>query len=138
MKYFIFLFIIIGFAQIQELKSQDQTQQSAFVPPSPDAAALGKYGQYPVSMPNGLVQIDIPVYTIKLPLIQVPISISYHPSGIKVDEISSVVGLGWALNAGGVITRSVRGLPDDRFGATGIIRDKEWVTSSLFGDDRIA
>lgn len=117
--------------QIQCLNSQSQTQQPAFIPPSPDAAALGKYGQYPVSMCNGLVQIDIPIYTIKLPFVNVPISISYHASGVKVDEISSVVGLGWVLNAGGVITRSVRGLPDDRFGATGVIHDKEFVTSSF-------
>lgn len=80
--------------------------------PTPDAAALGKYGQYPVSLNTGLVQIDIPIYEIKLPRATVPISISYHASGIKVDEIASMVGLGWSLNAGGVITRSVKGIPD--------------------------
>ncbi len=43
----------------------------------------------------------------------VPISLSYHASGIKVQQKASSVGLGWSLNAGGAITRVMRGLPDD-------------------------
>jgi hypothetical protein len=100
-------------------------------PPSPDAASLGKYGQYPVSLYNGLVKIDIPIYTIELPLYNLPVSISYHASGIKINEISSTVGLGWALNAGGVITRSVRGMPDEKFGSTKMIHGKQWVIDNF-------
>ncbi|NDV67890.1 hypothetical protein [Dysgonomonas sp. 25] len=93
--------------------SMDQNETlPELILPTPDAAALGKYGQYPVSLNTGLVQIDIPIYTINLPQTTVPISLSYHASGIKVDEIASMVGLGWSLNAGGVITRNVKGIPD--------------------------
>lgn len=88
-------------------------------PPSPDASALGKYGQYPTTLNNGLVNISIPIYTINLPLVSIPISISYHSAGIKVNDISSTVGLGWSLNGGGVITRSVKGIPDKNFGKEG-------------------
>ena len=60
-------------------------------------------------MPN----INIPLYELKGRKLSVPISLSYHASGVKVGEIPGWVGLGWALNADGVITRTVRGLPDD-------------------------
>ncbi len=83
------------------------------IPPSPDAAAFGKYGEVPVSNYTGVPNINIPLYEIKTGKVLLPISLSYHAGGIKVEDISSNVGLGWTLNSGGVITRSIMGLPDD-------------------------
>ncbi|WP_419699082.1 hypothetical protein [Mucilaginibacter sp. NFX135] len=90
-----------------------QTLNNHILPPPPDAASLGKFGDFPVSMYNGTPNIDIPIWQIELKDIKVPISLSYHAGGIAVTEVSPWVGTGWALNSGGVITRSVRGLPDD-------------------------
>lgn len=87
-------------------------QASKVIPPSPNVAALGKYGDIPVSTYSGLPNISIPIYNIVSRDISVPISISYHASGIKVAEEASRVGLGWALNAGGVISRTVMGEDD--------------------------
>lgn len=83
------------------------------IPPSPDAYSLGKYADIPVSLYTGVPDITIPLYELKGRKISMPITLSYHAAGFKVDEIASWVGLGWTLNAGGVITRSVRGLPDE-------------------------
>ncbi len=98
--------------------AQNDEGQTAFnekiVPPSPTATSLGKYGDIPVSNYTGIPNINIPLYTLKSGEIELPISLSYYGSGIKVGEESSWVGLGWSLNAGGVITRSVRGLDDLR------------------------
>jgi len=88
-------------------------QSPKILPPSPDAAALGKYGQIPVDKSTGIPNISVPLYEIKTPRFSLPISLSYHASGIKVDETASWVGLGWSLNAGGVVTRSMLGLPDE-------------------------
>ncbi|MCW3485028.1 SpvB/TcaC N-terminal domain-containing protein [Chitinophaga nivalis] len=38
---------------------------------------------------------------------------SYLNSGCKISELPSWVGLGWNLNAGGVITRAARGIADE-------------------------
>lgn len=103
------------------------------VPPSsPDLAALVKY-EYPVDYAYGVPKIDLPLYTIISRKLQVPISLSYHASGIKVDEIASRVGLGWNLFVGGAINRSLRGSKEDENGflsyPSNIIKPLNQVTS---------
>jgi hypothetical protein len=66
----------------------------------------------PISLYTGLPNISIPLYTIQYRDITLPISISYHAQGVKVDQEASWIGLNWALNAGGVITRTTRGYDD--------------------------
>lgn len=83
------------------------------IPASPNAASLGKFGAVPVSAYTGVPDISIPIYEINTGGLKLPISISYHAGGIKVEEIASSVGLGWSLNAGGSMTRQVRGKPDE-------------------------
>lgn len=115
------LFIILLSFSICYLHAdaQNSVQLPRVIPANPDAAALGKYGFYPVNLSNGLVNIDIPLYTVRSRKLELPISLSYHPSGIKVDEVASWVGLGWVLQAGGVLTRTVRGKPDEYGGSIG-------------------
>ncbi len=97
-----------------ELTSQDVLEPN-LIPPSPTAASLGKYTDFPVNLYNGVTDISIPIYEVKTKTVSVPISLSYHASGIKVGEVASWVGLGFSLNIS-AITRSVRGLPDEETG----------------------
>jgi YD repeat-containing protein len=77
-------------------------------PTSPNAYAFAKYVDIPASTYTGVPPISIPLGSISDKGARLDISLSYHPGGIKVDEIASWVGLGWSLNAGGVITRAER------------------------------
>ncbi len=88
-------------------------------PPSPTAAGLARYGDIPVSNHTGTPNINIPIYEVKTRDLSLPISLSYHASGIKVADLASWVGLGWSLNAGGVITRTIQSLPDEGAGTLG-------------------
>lgn len=97
---------------ILTLLTYSNAYNQKIVPPSPTAAGLGKYGDIPVSTYTGIPNISIPLYEIKEKNLNIPISLNYHASGIKIEEEASWVGLGWSLLAGGVITRSVRGLDD--------------------------
>jgi YD repeat-containing protein len=87
------------------------------LPPSPEAAAFAQYGDVPVSEYTGVPNVSVPIYNIQTGGYSLPISLSYHASGIKVGQEASWVGLGWTLNAHGTITRQTRGLDD--FGPLG-------------------
>lgn len=92
-----------------------QTDYLEIIPPSPNSSELGKYVETPVDYFTGIPNISIPLYTIKCKSLDIPISLNYHGGGIKVEQTSTWVGLGWSLSSGGLITRVVRGLPDDRY-----------------------
>ena len=116
----VFLLIALSYCfSINRLRAQtpsipsESIEITKAIPPSPDAAALGKYGNIPVSPYTGIPNISIPFYAIKSGTITLPISLNYHSGGNKVEEAASSVGLGWALNAGGAITRTIRGMADE-------------------------
>jgi hypothetical protein len=89
----------------------------SYVPPTPTAAALGKYVDMPVSLYTGTPEINIPLYEITSGDLKLPISLNYHAGGFRVEEQASWVGLGWSILAGGVVTRTVRHLEDGAQGA---------------------
>ena len=95
----------------QDIATSDRIYQ--VIPPSPTAFELGKYGQIITGLYTGSAQYNIPLYTLKAKDHSLPISLSYSSNGIQVGLRDSWVGNGWSLNAGGVITRIVRGAPDD-------------------------
>jgi hypothetical protein len=80
---------------------------------SPNVTNMTKFGNIPIGLATGTPQISVPFYTVKIGDISVPLSLNYHASGIKVSEDASWAGLGWSLDAGGNITREVRGTPDE-------------------------
>lgn len=95
--------------------SYGQEQQS-ITPPSPEAAAMMRSINIPVSHYTGTASINIPLYTISAGGVQVPVSLGYQASGIKVKDMETWVGLGWRLSTGGRISRMVRGAQADEEG----------------------
>lgn len=82
------------------------------VPPSPTAANLSKYGNVPVTMYTGMANVSVPIFTVQGNDLSLPISLTYNYNGYKPAEQISWIGLGWSLQAGGVITHNVKGLDD--------------------------
>lgn len=81
-------------------------------PPSPNAQMAESMGNIPVSLYEGIPSISFPVYTVKCGSLSLPISLSYYYNGFRPLQDAGWVGLGWSLNAGGVITRYLQGAPD--------------------------
>jgi hypothetical protein len=113
------LFYLVVLVSPMMLYSQVSTSNYIpnVIPPSPNAASLMKFSDVPVSPYTGTADVTIPIYTIQAKGISVPVSLSYHTGGIKMKEEASLVGLGWALNAGGMVSRTIMGYDD--FGTQG-------------------
>lgn len=82
---------------------------------SPQSYEMERYGNIPVNMNVGGVDMNIPLF-------QAPIgasdksftmNLSYNSSGFIPTKRSNYVGLNWMLDVGGMITREVNHLPDD-------------------------
>jgi len=106
---FVILFSISRLCNAQESFPQLEN----IIPPSPTASSLGMYAEIPVSLYTGSPSIHIPLWEVQGRKSSFTISLDYHASGVKVNDLAGWTGLGWSLHAGGVITRTVRGIADD-------------------------
>lgn len=112
-KVFSMLVIILAYAQTARSQQDfSYLKPKRVVPPSPEVAALFKFTELPVTLYSGLPGISIPITEFKLKEYSLPIALQYHAGGIKVDEVATNVGIGWALNAGGCLTITERGASD--------------------------
>jgi YD repeat-containing protein len=82
------------------------------VSPTPNAAKITEYYAQRPSMYTGTANVTVPLYTIDFDGWKLPLSLSYNATGVRVSEEASEVGLGWALSATGMISRSVNGGDD--------------------------
>ncbi|MCB0493595.1 MAG: RHS repeat protein [Cyclobacteriaceae bacterium] len=103
-------FTVLAFGQPS---SPTDIEIKKIIPPTPNAASLGSYGNVPIGLYTGQPNVNFPLYEIQYNDIVVPINLSYNYSGLKVEEYPSWVGTGWTLTGTGVISRQVRGLPDE-------------------------
>jgi hypothetical protein len=104
-----YLFVLLLTLHFVSAKAQD----SRVIPPSPVSQEFAKYIDQEVALYNGTPEISIPLYDIKLKGLTIPISLSYHASGIKYGQEDGYVGVGWVLNPGYRISRSINGFADE-------------------------
>lgn len=91
------------------------TQKGYINPTSPEVWSMIKYGDAEVNLHTGTLGLNIPVYTLKNKNFTIPVSLNYASTGYKPNVQTGVLGAGWYLNAGGVITREVNGIPDESY-----------------------
>ena len=91
-----------------------ETIEESVLPATPQAASVSGYFSTEFSYSTGSAQIDIPIYTLAGHELSIPIGLRYSGgSGIKLDEVAGVAGLGWTLEAGGCVSRTVCDMPDE-------------------------
>jgi YD repeat-containing protein len=105
-----------------------QTSNNALAFPSANNSFLGKIESgtnVGVDLYTGTAQVSIPVCSLASKELTIPVSLDYVDGrGVKVQEYASQVGLGWQLNAGGSISRVVRGFPDEQ--TNGYLGTGQW------------
>ena len=87
-------------------------------PEQPNSASSGvgnfsKPSDIAPNLYNGAIAYPIPIGAVSQGGISVPYGLSYYTAGLRAHELSSSIGLGFSLQAGGVITRRIRGLADE-------------------------
>lgn len=83
------------------------------VTPSPKAASLGSIAKCPVNYHTGRVNIEIPLLEVEQSGFKLPIKLIYDTSGLLINNRATWVGTNWTLDAGGIITRTVKGEADE-------------------------
>jgi hypothetical protein len=104
----IFTFVICYNLQTQELELPNPSPQS------PNAFQFTKYGEVNVNESTGTISPSIPLYSYNAGGVEIPIVLNYTGNAVKVAQSPTWVGINWNLTPGGVITRQVRDLPDEK------------------------
>lgn len=107
----IFILTILSLGSYSQLPLLVVDHEPEYLLPSAEAISRIKPVVRPEGLSAGIPNITVPLWNNKFT--NYSIAISYHASGLQVNEEASCVGLGWRLEAGGIIARVVRGLPDD-------------------------
>lgn len=122
-----YLFIIIILLSYTKANSQDfnfipSTFDNYYFNPqnlgttSPHVGDLIKFGNLNINLYNGLLDTKIDLEDYKDNDFDMFISLNYISNGFIPSKRPSLVGLNWLLKFGGVISREVKGSPDDTRG----------------------
>lgn len=108
----VFMFFI-GVCLFNKTICQSNYNLPPVITPSPQSIAFTRYGDYPMANHNGLTDITIPLHTVTGKRLSLPITMSFHASGRMANETNGTLGIRWTLNAGGLVTRTMKGYPDE-------------------------
>ncbi|HLP04035.1 MAG TPA: RHS repeat domain-containing protein [Paludibacter sp.] len=135
------LLVICLIASLGKIESQDfvpSDLHNYFFSPqnlgisSPHVSDFLKYGNLNIDHYNGLLDFDINLDGYKDNDFNIPISLKYISSGFIPSKRPSLTGVNWVLKYGGVISRIVKGSPDETRGYyTGSKPDKYIVDGLL-------
>ncbi|WP_415326260.1 DUF5977 domain-containing protein [Chryseobacterium sp. MMS23-Vi53] len=105
----LFLFTITTFGQTH------MTTPNAEIK-SPQSYAFEKYGNVPVNLYTGAIDLQISITSLDIAGSAIPITLNYDSSGFIPHKKSDAAGMGWSMLAGGRISRTVNGTADEYVG----------------------
>lgn len=106
-----FIFILVFLIEVTSFGNS--YDYGYILPKTPEAGKYEIYGKNTLNSSRGIPNINIPIHQLNIDGVTIPITLNYNCNGVKVDEIPSAVGLNWFINAGGYISRDIRGYADE-------------------------
>jgi len=83
------------------------------VPPSPQAVAFNRLGDYQVNNNYGAPDISIPLFEIDFHGYRIPLALHYEASPLKPGYNYDVTGLGWTLSGNSCVSRTIKDRADE-------------------------
>lgn len=111
-RIFLFSFLIVSNISIAQVDSNNPFTPKVFSN-SPVSANLGQYNPYEIDLFSGQPNISFNLFNYQKDSYNLDINLTYNLSSIKPDIPPTWTGVGWNLNIGGVITRTVKGGVDE-------------------------
>ncbi len=104
--------------------------------PGQQAQGLLESKNVTVDYATGLFHYKVPLYTLKSGEYELPITLDYVGKGVKEENriLEELIGHNWTLNAGGVVTRTIRGGFADEDVRWGYAQKELWDNTSLVQD----
>ena len=84
-------------------------------PQAPQAYKFNEVRMPTPDLATGAVNLSIPLYTIQVEDLSIPLELRYRSNGIRVDDDPYPVGYGWTFTPSLRITRTVLGRPDGKY-----------------------
>lgn len=98
------------------LQSKSQNVVSGIIPdipPSPQAVAFNRLGDYQVNNNYGAPDINIPLFEIDHHGYKIPLTLHYEASPLKPGYNYDVTGLGWTLSGNSCVSRTIKDIADE-------------------------
>lgn len=94
---------------------------------SPQSYSFEKYGNVPVNLYTGMLDMKIPINSLQINgENSIDVLLSYDSSGFIPHKKSDLAGVNWSLMAGGRITRIMKGVPDENLGSVCTTANNEY------------
>ena len=83
------------------------------IPPSPQAVAFNRLGEYQVNNNYGAPDINIPLWEIDFHGYKIPLSLHYEANPLKPGYCYDVTGIGWTLSGNSCVSRTIKDRADE-------------------------